>query len=52
MQRNPPYKSVSRRMAHLVKQRKNEIANWVTGDERKEDNWIHAIDERIETVEL
>lgn len=35
--RNPPYKSVKRRMAHLVEQRKKEIADWVTGDERKED---------------
>ena len=52
VQRNPPYKSVKRRIAHLVEQRKKEIADWVTGDERKEDNWTHAIDEWIETVEL
>lgn len=52
VQRNPPYKSVKRRVAYLVEQRKKEIADWVTGDERKEDNWTHAIDEWIETVEL
>lgn len=52
VRREIPYKSVRRRMAYLVEQRKKEIADWVTGDERREDNWTHAIDEWIETVEL
>ena len=39
-------------MAHLVEQRKKEIANWVISDEKNEDNWTYAIDEWIETVEL
>lgn len=52
VQREIPYKSVRQRMAYLVEQMKEGIADWVTGDERKEDNWTQAIDEWIETVEL
>ena len=52
VQRKTLYKSVRRRMAYLVEQKKKETADWVTGDERKENNWTHAIDEWIETVEL
>lgn len=47
-----PYKSVRRRIELLVEQRKKEIADYQTGDERKEDNWTHAIDAWIETVEI
>lgn len=47
-----PYKSVRRRMESLVEQRKKEIADYQTGDERKEDNWTHAIDAWIETMEV
>ncbi len=36
----------------MAEQRKKEIADWVIGDKKKEDNWTHAIDEWIETVEL
>lgn len=47
-----PYKFVRRRIESLVEQRKKEIADYQTGDERKEHNWTHAIDAWIETVEI
>lgn len=52
VQRPYPYKSVQRRMKVLMEARKQEIADYKSGDERREDDWTRALDKWIRHVDL
>ena len=52
VQRPYPYKSVQRRMKVLMEARKQELADYKSGDERREDDWTRALDKWIRHVDL
>lgn len=52
VQRPYPYKSVQRRMKVLMEARKQEITDYKSGDERREDDWTRALDKWIRHVDL
>lgn len=52
VQRPYPYKSVQRRMKLLMEARKQELADYKSGDERREDDWTRALDKWIRHVDL